>query len=73
MHVKFLAPIWENQNRHSNHFMFQRVEALLAFFCLVKLTVFLQKLLHGCCNLGISFNELPLVSSMSQCSAQLFD
>jgi hypothetical protein len=61
MHVKFLAPIWENQNRRSNHFLFQCVEALLALFCPLKLTIFLQKLLHGCCDLCITFNELPVV------------
>jgi hypothetical protein len=71
--MKLPRPIWENQNGCNNHFLFQCVEALLAFFCPTTLTIFLQQLLHGYCNLIISFNELPVVACVSQRSAQLFD
>jgi hypothetical protein len=68
--MKFLTPIWENQNSHSNHFLFQCVEALMAFICPLDLTIFLQNIFHGCCNNFIALNEISIVSGMSQHSAQ---
>jgi hypothetical protein len=73
MHMKLLASIWENQDGRSNHVLFQCVEALLAFFCPDKLTLFLKNILHWRGDIDIPFDEFPVIDSMAQRSAQLFD
>jgi len=65
--MKFDVPFWKDQYRGGCHIFLKRFQSFVAFLVPVISSILLQKLFHWSMDLGIAFDELPIVARLSQC------
>ena len=73
MYMKFDVPFWENQNRSGCQFFLKDLQTFLTFVIPTICSILFQQLFHWHRDLCIALNKLPIVASVPQRGAELFD